>query len=174
MTRLILPLFLLGLAGLIFYSFTRPILAEIDTLRLEQDKLNTGLANAKKLREVEQSLLDTYNHFAPGSVERLNKFLPDNVDNVRLIIDINNLAKPYNMAIKNIRLRPEMEAEGANTPRGAVTLGFSVSGPYTNFKSFLADLARSLRLVDLATITFNAADKESYDYSMEIQTYWLK
>ncbi len=181
MFRLLFPLVLVAAAGLIFFKFTDPILVQVDELKAEKAKLNEGLENAKELRRVLQDLLDTYNSFGQGDIDRLTKFLPDNVDNVRLIIDINNIARPYNMTIRNLRIKADEDKGeasviegGERMNKGAVTLGFSVSGSYDNLQAFLDDLARSLRLVDVTSITFSSNDKNLYDYNIEIQTYWLK
>jgi Tfp pilus assembly protein PilO len=182
MMRLLFPLALVVAAGLIFFSFTQPVLQKIDDLRLEQAKLNTALENAKKLRQVQNELLDNYNNFAPADLDRLNKFLPDNVDNVRLIIDINNIAKASGMTIKNVKIKTEegkedgaavLSADSAE-PKGVVILSFGVSGSYLNFQQFLSDLSNSLRLVDIDSVTFSSNDKGIYDYAVSIRTYWLK
>ena len=182
MIRLLFPLLIIGLAGLIFFKFADPVLKEIDGLRVQQDKLNAGLDNAKKLREVQQGLLDTYNSFDPVDIDKLNKMLPDNVDNVRLIIDINNIAKPNNMTIRNIQIKEEDSKSGSDLiqggnetmKKGSVILGFSVTGPYNNFLTFMSDLAKSLRIVDVTSVSFSSDDKDLSTYSVEIQTYWLK
>ncbi|MEA1929886.1 MAG: type 4a pilus biogenesis protein PilO [Patescibacteria group bacterium] len=181
MIRLLLPLIMIGLAGLIFFQFSDPLLAEIDELKVEKATLNEGLDNAKELRLVLDQLLETYNNFNPNDVDRLDKFLPNNVDNVRLIIDINNIARPYNMNIRNLRIKADEERgeasviEGGSTlNKGAVVLGFSVSGSYSNFQAFLDDLARSLRLVDSVSVSFSSNERNFYNYNVEIQTYWLR
>lgn len=171
----------MAVAGVVFFQLTDPILAQVDELKLEKAKLNEGLNNAKELRRVLDDLLETYNQFSSSDLERLNKFLPDNVDNVRLIIDISNIAKPYNMTIRDLRIKADEERGEASVidggdrmNKGAVTLGFSVSGSYANLQAFLSDLARSLRLVDVSVINFSSNEEGIYDYEIEIQTYWLK
>lgn len=181
MIRLILPIFLVVAAGVIFFQFSDPVLAEIDTLKQEKLKLNEGLDNAKALREVLQQLLETYNQFSTQDLDRLHKFLPDNVDNVRLILDINNIARPYNMTIRNLRIKTDEEKGeasviegGSDMTKGAVTFGFSVTGSYQNLQAFLAALAQSLRLADVAVLSFSADLTGNHTYEVEIQTYWLK
>ena len=181
MIRLIIPLLIIIAAIGLFFKFTDPIFAEIDTLRARQTTLNDGLDNAKKLREVEAGLLQKYNAMPPADLAALNKLLPDNVDNVRLIIDINNIAKPYGMTLKNLKIKTDEADAGDAVTRdknhatqAAVDLSFSVSGDYTSFQSFLNDLAHSLRLVDVTAANFSASDLGRNDYSVTIRTYWLK
>ncbi len=181
--RLIAPLLIIIVSVGLFLKFTNPLFASIDALRVRQAALNEGLDNAKKLREVQQTLLEQLNSMDPLDLESLNKLLPDDDDNVRLIIDINNIAKPYGMRLANpqIKTTEEKEVDAVARDRdhaeqAAVTLSFSVSGDYQVFKSFLNDLAHSLRLVDISSVNFTAAPVEGTKntYQVEIQTYWLK
>jgi hypothetical protein len=57
---------------------------------------------------------------------------------------------------------------------GIATLGFSVTASYKTFKNFLGDLERSLRIIDVKTLSFSAGDKDQYEYNLEINSYWLK
>lgn len=179
--RLIAPLLMVIVAVAVFFQFTDPIFAEIKTIQERQVTLNNGLDNAKKLREVMKELLDQRNAMSETDLEKLNKLLPDNVDNVRLIIDINNIAKPYGMSIKGLKVQmPEEKAEDAvardrdNIKQAMVTLSFSITGDYNQFQSFLSDLSQSLRLVDVSVTGFNSNEKGIYDYKVEVETYWLK
>jgi hypothetical protein len=196
MVKFLSALLLIGVAIFIFYQFTNPLITEISSLWAQKDKLNDALDNARKLREEQAKLLVTYGNFNPADLERLGKLLPDNIDNIKLIIDVNNIAKPYNMTVKNIKIKLEEEPKtvvvrrpvGAAAPapvaapastmptnqRGTVFLDFSVTGSYTSFKSFLADLVRSLRLADVVSTSFAANDQGTYDYNVQIKTYWLK
>lgn len=191
MIRLILPLLFIAAAIGGFLKFTQPMLAKIDALNVEKSQLNQALDNAKQLRETQDSLLATFRNIDPGDLDKLNKFLPDSIDNVRLIIDINNIARRSGMSIKGIKIKTDVGKEensiinSADAGAGgtqALTLGFSVTGPYTNFQSFLSDLARSLRLTDVQATGFSSGQGQDvsgkpvdlYTYNVEIQTYWLK
>lgn len=180
MTRLLLPLVLVVAAGVIFYTLAQPVLQQIGELRTEAARLELGLTNARELKRVRGALLKTSNDFSESDLDRLNKMLPDNVDNVRLIIDINNLARGSGMTIRNVKIKTEEGATGqeviaeSGQKKGAVTLSFAVSGSYANFEDFLSRLARSLRLVDVVAVSFSGNERNFYDYNVEIQTYWLK
>ncbi len=184
MIRFLLPLIVIFAAVGGYFKFTTPVLDQIDALRSERKILNTALSNAKKLRTVQEALLASYRELPAAELGRLDKFLPDNVDNVRLIIDINNIARKSGMSIKNIRINTEagkeeasvIEAQGgSNTELGTVTFDFSVTGSYQNFQGFLRNLASSLRLIDVDAVTLSAgATGDVYTYGVSIKTYWLK
>ena len=178
MIRYLLPLLLVVIALGLFFGFTRD---RIDAIYLQQDKLaeqNQALANDKDLQKIRKEKLDLYNSFSYSDLERINKLLPDGIDNVRLIIDLDNIASRYNMAVKNAKIKADSAADGVvgrdNKRYGAITLSFSVTGSYNDLRLFLRDLETSLRLVDVTGLSFTASDKDNNDYSVEVRTYWLK
>ena len=57
MKNFLLPLLVLIAAVAIFFTLSRPLLADISGLRLEKARLETGLDNARKLQEVRDELI---------------------------------------------------------------------------------------------------------------------
>jgi hypothetical protein len=53
--------------------------------------------------------------FAAEDVQKLERTLPDNVDNIRLIIDINNIAARHGLTLKNVALGT---VSGSSSTRG--------------------------------------------------------
>ena len=56
-------------------------------------------------------------------------------------------------------------------------ISFSIEGSYQNFLKFVGDLDKSLRIVDVQSVTFSSLsdkDASSYLYNFKIRTYWLK
>ncbi|MBI1975446.1 MAG: type 4a pilus biogenesis protein PilO [Candidatus Vogelbacteria bacterium] len=178
MRRLLGPFVLIILAIGLYYFFTRPILAEVRALHDEQASFDQALNNAKELQAVRDALRDRYNSISRVNLQKLDRLLPDSIDNVRLIIDIENIARrhglaPRSVAIKESEARPGTAADDGR-PYHSVVLAFSVTGTYETFKRFLADLERSLRLVDVVGISFSAAEDPVYTYQVSLRTYWLK
>ena len=177
MTRFILPILLVLVACTLFFGFTRPIIDEISIKQAKADELDSALSNDKNLRKVREKKLADYNSFSPAELDSINRMLPDSIDNVRLIIDMNNIATKYNMRVKNAKIKSDSMAPqviGSSQTYGSVTLSFNVSGSYNDLRLFLHDLETSLRLVDVTSLSFNASDKDMNDYSIEVRTYWIK
>ncbi len=179
--RILLPILFILIAGGIFLGFIDPTLAQVKELRAEQAKFDEALNRSKELQQVRDQLLSKYNTFPQGDVDRLEKLIPDNVDNVRLILDLDSTASRYGMRIRNVALLKDE----SRTQRGQVGISdenkydslivsFSVSGSYASFLSFLTDLERSLRLVDVMSVSFTSNQSGIYDYSIALKTYWLK
>ena len=192
MTRFILPLILIAAAILVFFTFTDAVWTEIGVLKAEKTELALGIDQANKLLARQEELRKNYNAIADDQVARLNKFLPDNIDNVRLIIDMNNIGKFHGLAMRGVSVAGGAESgrPPASPPAGgaseaesgesllkadSVVISFSISASYEAFKEFLADLSSSLRLLDVASVSMATGEtKNLYTFNLGLKTYWLK
>ena len=178
MTRYLIPLILIVVAFGLFFGFTRDTIDSIYAAQAKISELDQALSNDKDLRKIRAQKLDVYNSFSNADLDRINKLLPDSIDNVRLIIDIDNLASKYGMSVKNAKIKTDASAPdvvGRNGKKyGSVVLSFSTTGAYNDLRLFLRDLETSLRLVDVTGLSFNSSDKDSQEFAFELRTYWLK
>src|SRR3989344_132795 len=163
--KYLLPIILLAASAGLFFVYINPSYLEIKDLREQENSFSEALSNSKKLEAIRDTLVKKYNDLATTvSLDRIKKFLPDNVDNIKLVLEINRVAEQYNMLVKNIKYDvPKKEAPAGNqfvaqAPTGPVKdydgfdLQFSVEGSYGNFVNFLESLEKSLRIVDLGSI----------------------
>lgn len=181
-------------AGAIFFVYTQPTYDTVQAQNAEIAKYDEALQKATELQQLKQSLLSKYNTFNQTDIDRLQKLLPDHVDNVRLILDIDSLAAKHAMAVQNVVVSSNQAAQGAQTAIGSVssskqkydslTIKFTTQGTYDTFRAFLADLQQSLRIVDLTSLTITrTADNATaigggttpiYSFDISLKTYWLK
>ncbi len=189
--RFIIAILGFSIAGGVFILYTKPSYDAVKVAQAEIAQYDQALDRANELQELKQSLLSRYNTFDPGDIERLHKLLPDHVDNVRLVLDFDNLANKHNLAIQNVvigRGTPDavpgrtQNAEvigGVTKAYESLTLKFSTQGTYQGFVTFMEDVQASLRIVDLVSLTLAAASAEQtgepvYRFDVTIRTYWLK
>ena len=158
----------------LFFGFSSPVLDDIKKLRADQAVIQGALDNAKELQGVRDNLLTKKRQISETDSTKIVKMLPDRVDNVRLIIDIDNIASRYGMSLRNVRINTDGVSEGLNKKYESVTLSFAVQGSYQTFRQFIADLEKSLRIVDVTNVSFTSGDKDLYDFNIELQTYWIK
>lgn len=191
MSNLISIVLIIASAG-IFFSYVSPTYGaltnkaelkerSIRELKEERGRYIDALNKTKEIEQARTGLLKRYNHIPIEDRDRLEKLLPDHIDSVRLIIDINNIASQYEMSLKNISLT-QSGSEAAEVhsltigPKEerfkATELQFGVTGSYEDFRSFVRDLEQSLRLVDIEAISFSAP-ADVYDYAVTILTYRL-
>jgi len=191
MFKVIFPIIMTIAAIGLFVVFTNPGYQEVGTLRTVQAAYNQALNNSQQLLKVRNDLTTKYNNLSGTDRDRLTKLMPDTVDNIRLIIDTQNIAIGHGMTLKDIkydaRAQSTVAATAATTatpaqlaqnqkPYGTFQLEFSVTGSYSNFLAFITDIEQSLRLVDIESVTFQAPDAGSsaMKYVVRIRTYWLK
>lgn len=194
MTRYIIILLSLVIGGGVFFFYTKPTYDEIQSLQAKDAQYEAALTKAAELQTIKQSLLSKYNAIDPNNLDRLQKLLPDHVDNVRLILDLDNLATRYGLALENVDVSSAEASNAVQTPTSVIgggnkkyeslTLKFRTRGTYATFEQFLDALETSLRIVDLTNLTITPdsaptangmlSTEPSYSYSIVLKTYWLK
>ncbi len=211
--RWLLPIFLIGVGVGGFFLITQPIYGEIKLLQEEADAYGQALDNSASLQKERDRLTTKYNSFAAEDILKLEKMLPNTVDNIQLILEIQEEASKRGIIVKNVEFEPEQFAEqtaedvvlpegdtaGNSTSRDRATttrrsatlednkdyeafeLEFSVEGSYDDFVSFMKLMERSLRLVDINSISFTPGTSEKdkvytddYKYLFRINTYRLR
>lgn len=193
MNKNLTPIILIILAIGIYFTFTRVKLDEIKSIRAVNQVYVQALENSEKLIKVRDAVIGNYNKLDIADRENLEKLIPDNIDNVRLIIDTNSVAARHGIILKNIKTVTTDDKAGAssNVPTTPVsqntsvtsptvgsyntmTLKFTVASSYEAFKAFMTDLESSLRIMDVSKISLKVGESSAYNYEVEIQTYWLK
>jgi Tfp pilus assembly protein PilO len=177
--------------------FTSPIYNDIKQLQSQVVSYNQALDNSKALENERDKLTAKFNAITPDNLAKLQKLLPDSIDNIRLILEMGQVAMPYGMVLKNVQYNTKdatssvtTQVQGGGTALqasskdyGAWDLSFSIAGTYNNFINFTKNLESNLRIVDISSIDFssdssstnkNSAVSDSYQYNFKIKTYWLK
>ena len=179
------PIIFIIVSIIIFFTVTDPVYKQVKDLRVQLAQYQDVLDKSSELLRQRKTLQDKYDSFSKDDIDRLKKLLPDTVDNVRLIIDIDEIAKRYGLTIKNVRLddskvtKAGVKDAAATITAGAgkygtIPMGFSVSSDYPTFLSFLEDLESSLRIVDVTNISLKAGANNTYSFDVSLKTYWLK
>lgn len=181
MIRILIPLILVATAVGSFIVYTNPAYQDAKKKQVEERSFDELLTKAEELQKLRNTLISRFNTFPPEDVRRLERLLPDHVDNIRLVIDIDNIASRYNLRVRNVALRSSAKGAGRSAAAvgspsdaiGSVDLSFTVASSYEDFTRFLRDLEKSLRIVDVMSLSFRAGEGEINDYSVNIRTYWL-
>ncbi len=200
--KFIMPIIFILIAISGFFLFANPLMSDISDLNVKASSYNDALGNSKMLENERDKLTAKYNSIDPENLKKLEKFLPENVDNIRLILEIEQIAAPYGMALSNVKYSTPQAVPAGSVPQqggvfqggaggkavssdyGVFDLEFSTSGKYNNFLNFMRDLENNLRMVDISSISFTSnpvgvlGGKEQasdvYKYDFAIKTYWLK
>jgi len=196
MFKFAVPTILIIAAAAVFFMFTNPTYQDISSLQAQAVSYNEALDNSKSLQAQRDKLTEKYNSIDPTDLAKLQKLLPDNVDNIRLILEIEGIASPYGMVLKDVKYdttsqqtstaTQNVASKTNNSNYGTWNLQFSTEGSYSNFLNFLKDLEKNLRIVDISSIDFSSdntgatgagtstSSSDNYKYTFSIKTYWLK
>lgn len=194
-----MPIIFIIVAIAVFMGVISPIYANIQDLTLQAESYNEALSNSKRLQVRRDELTQTYNQFSQDSVKALEVMIPNSVDNIGLIQEIQRMALRLGIVIKNVNFDPnqvqledgEFEEGAENTAvvqqqnqnlprRGAVEenglydtflLEFTIEGSYQDFVAFLQELEMNLRIVDISNINFTATSLDSQGSVSDVYDY---
>lgn len=193
MFRNLISIAMLVLSVGLFIVYTKPTYDSTLALQAQVASYDAALAKATELQQRKQELLSRFNAMNPDDLDRLQKLLPDHVDNVRLILDFDNFAKQYGMALENV----DVAIPGAeDTKRGTISAGsvsgskheavvvrFSTRGTYSMLQEFLRGIQSNLRLLDVISLSMSPGSlggqgvidgEPVYSFNVALKTYWLK
>jgi hypothetical protein len=102
MFRYIAPIILVGVAVAGFFLYAKPLWDESKVIKTEIASYDEALTNADTLERERNSLTQKYNAIDPNLLTRLDKLLPENVDNIRLVLEIGNIAEKHGMELTGI------------------------------------------------------------------------
>lgn len=162
--KLIVAIIGVVLAGGIFFWYTKPAYDGIQEARAKIAQYDEALNKAAELQKLKQTLLSRFNTFNPTDLDHLQKLLPDHVDNVRLILDLDALAGHYGIALQNVDVSSSEKQDtksqksigsvgSSNQKYDSLTFNFTTTATYSDFVDFLTALESSLRIVDLVSLS---------------------
>lgn len=190
----LLPFIALLVAIGLFFLYVRPTYSGViaDT-KQKIASYDSALAAADRFNQKEAQLTQAKAKISPDSLARLNEFLPDGVDNVQLILDLDALAARSGMTLSNFDIQNQdtsgntSTAQGpsgtipqtglslsANTPVDSLDLTFKGTGTYASFRTFLAGMENSLRPLDVMNLNVQESGTGVYQYDMTVRIYWLR
>ncbi len=181
--------FITGVALLVWVA--EPIWSVVGQLRSDAKAVSDALSGLSKTKELQQDITSAYNALDNTQLESLlTDHLPDNAATGQLLTAIEKMGHDNRVTVSNIdfkeiskqvqdNVRASTRAAGGDvsvTPLSAEELSFTltVSGSYEQFKSFLLAMERSVRVIDISSISFTPQDKGIYQYTISAKTYYRK
>ena len=201
--RFLTPILLLLISIALFFTIVDPYRKEVLSLRSDISKYNEALDSSTSLEKNFTDLVNKYKLIKTTDKERLMKLLPDNVNNIRFIIEIENLARKNNLILDGIKFDAgkKVTKEDNNVvvevpvkEYDIFPVEFTTKGDYATFMKFLKEVESNLRLVDVKSISFSVPQAKNkaaginantlnevdtvnpniYTYTLKVETYWLK
>lgn len=167
-----------------FVLVVQPQYNEIKEMQKTETELERVLDNARRLQSLRDSLLEKRKGIANTDIRRLEKLIPESADNVKLILEFEQISNRNNLAIQAASAVKDESADGGGNQTfdietndyGVITLDFTLQGTYNNFISFLQDIEKNLRITDIRDLSISPSDSDDggYSFDISIDTYWLK
>ncbi|MBI2038923.1 MAG: type 4a pilus biogenesis protein PilO [Candidatus Niyogibacteria bacterium] len=177
--RLIIASLLFASSIAVFIFGVRPVWQDIGTLGAKKDTFSTTIERINELRRARDTLIQTYNSISQTDIRRVKKILPDTLNSGLILVELSNLASQSGFLLKSTDVSAAAGRSGAPVVRGAnqrfaeVQLKLVVSGPYERFRSFLQNLEKNLRIIDVTSLSFTSPGQPSasVDFSIEAKSY---
>lgn len=199
MSKIIVPILLFIISVGLYFTYLKPAYNVYLAFKEQEKRLDTAIGDSKELLKKYDDLYGEYSLITELQKEKLNKILPNAVDMVHLVLDLDNLATNHSLSIKSFEI-PDLESDkvspstnrrnnrnknnNANKDEddhvAKAVLGVEVAGEYRDFKAFLYDIERSLSLMDVVKLDIETSDmtkpgvEDKIVYSLGLQVYWLK
>ena len=177
---LIIPILMILAAGGLFFGYAYPKYPEIKLLRAEANQYEEALAKSAELQALRDELNISYAAFSKENLDRLSAMIPSNFNVVQLAYDLDSMASVHGLSITNLNLlTSEIDTEGASEGTNEVTLRavdleFQAAGRYEALVRFLQDLERSLRIMDVTSLTFGGNEEGGATYMVTVRVYALR
>lgn len=191
MSRL-LPILLIVVSIALFFGYIDGQYKAYGQLKIDKEAHESALATAQQLKGRHNDLKSKKAEFTAEELTSLEKLLPDSIDSVQMILDLNSVARTHGMLVKEIDINdaPQnvaigQDVSGEGRPRRPVlgqnaagftrySVNFTVESDYFSFTDFIADLERSLRLLDIYDISISPGLITNYAFELTAHTYSLK
>ncbi len=181
--RSLIPILLIAVSAGLFYVHIDPRFQEVKGLVEQRRQYEEALQKANELKTVGQELVTKYNAIPQEDLSKLQKLVPDSLNTVKLVTDIDSIGGKHGITISAVEVTEEQVddaqqiTEGNAKPFRTTTISFGFSATYDKLVLFLKDLEKSLQVVDVKSVSFRSEGQESdgiYEYVMAIDAYWLK
>ena len=181
MSRIIPTVLALAAIGL-FFGYINPTYSrDINTLRAEIRSYDDALTAADVFTEKEKEIVKQRANIPPAGLARVEAFLPDGVDNVQLILDLNALAERSGLTLSDFDITEGEAEDGGGAlmletdgPVESLELSVAATGNYASFKTFLKGAEWSLRPLDLVELDIEDSETGVYTYQIKFRIYWLR
>lgn len=175
MIKIILSVIFAGISIVTFIFYTKPLYAEQKLVAAQLDRYDAALSKANLASAKMDALTSLRNQIPQSEKDKLNVLMPVNaVDNIQLILDIEGIAKKYDVTLKKVDIsyKANQGEEEENTigfnmgPAGSdlqknLEVSFEMDATYDDFLNFLVDLEHSMRIVDIVSLSFDSNSLDS-------------
>jgi Tfp pilus assembly protein PilO len=166
----------------VIYSFVLPSYGEISFLMEENKKYDNSIESIRQIENRTTELLTQVKNIDPEVKNKVETVLPNSLDFVRLVSQIDNVASNYALRINDISVveknaNPDSSGEFSGgfevLNYNSAVISFTFVSNYNNFINFTNELEKSLRILDIRNLQIDPASGNTYEFRVSYETYWL-
>lgn len=155
------------------YLFALPGLEDARAMQESVGVLESLISKTEELNSVGSAVIERYQTVEDRDLRRVNALVPDKIDNVKLILEIQKLAERFGLSVQRIDVSGTGVKDYAGQVINIVSFDAEILGFYNDFVDFMEELELSERIIDPSSISFQALDSESgFSFNLSVDTYW--
>lgn len=187
MFKSLVPTLSIIVSLVLFIFVAKPQFNEAQTINADYTEYQDTIQKYEEFNAEINALKSKKNSIRISDRERIDAMIPSSIDNPRILVDLEALAKKHSLLFGNIKTDKGTEKvytqtsnkntspEAQNSENRLLTndISFDVIGTYDQFKNFLNDIESSLTIMEVKTISFDVTEGAFQQYSVTVQTYAL-
>ena len=182
----------------VYFTVTSGLISDAQAVNDVNNQYASALTHAVQLTDARDALLKQFGKISDEDRSKLAKMIPSTVDNIRLVIDLNSIARAHGFSLSGVKATASSGSTVNNgaTPAAAmvgnpataginaasiaspvldtVSVSFGAIAGYDQFISFLQDIETNLRVMDLTNLSLTSAGNGNYSFGVQYTTYWLR
>jgi Tfp pilus assembly protein PilO len=178
------PIFCVLVSIVLIIVVVNPSLDKLKAVKQQLVELKESERQVEKLIADYDQLREKYQAVSDQDRQVLEKVLPSNINNVRLILELERIAELRGLGFKDVdvvlKKDENQQSQIIDVNRQQlrkVVASITLVGDYGAFVQYLSDLEKSLRLITMKTIDFQAQRQEKkptqFEYKLVLETYWF-
>lgn len=103
----------------IYFTITKSMVTDVQAVKAQNDQYAAALSSADEIIQAREAITRAYNSISQDNRARLDKMIPSAVDNIRLVIDLNNLALQHHFTLSDVKASVPSNSPTSGAPRQA-------------------------------------------------------
>jgi hypothetical protein len=176
------PIVLILVSIGLFFAVIRPYNDKMKAASVDLIQKQDSSEKSDELVTDRQRIEAEYNSITKEDKASLKRVLPDTIDNVRLALDVDQIAQDQGIVIGPITIESDLGAKtrertvgSQDIANGTIVVNFTFRSDYSSFVAFMQNLETSMRLVDVTGLSVGRLGSSPiYGFDVTLQTYWLR
>jgi hypothetical protein len=145
----------------------------IAALQQANGDYDVAIAQAGPLATQADILKKQYAGVSEDSKQKMKIMVPDSIDPVRLMSEVDTLATKAGFNLQDINYA---QGQSSSASTGSYRITFTVKTTYPKFKQLMHSFETSLRLFSIQSVSFSVPDKsvDIISFQVTLETYYIK